>query len=221
MELKLNKNMKNKMGYLIIVIGVIIVVWGITIVRKPNTTDKVETVQIETVQPEILKIEKKKTKEDVDAENKAKGDAFESFVVKHFDKKFFTLQEWRGDKYVDGNYPVSSHFPDLEVSFEYKRENINENFAIECKWRKNYYKNAIEWAHDYQIKNYKEYTAKLNIPVLVVIGVGGEPHAPNEVFIIPLSKLESNTISQDELKLYKREIADKEFFWDFKNNALR
>ena len=209
------------MGYLIIVIGVIIVVWGIIIVRRPNITDKVETVTIETVQPEIQNVETKKTKEEIDAENKAKGDAFESFVVKHFDKKFFTLQEWRGDKYVDGNYPVSSHFPDLEVSFKYKKENINENFAIECKWRKNYFKKSIEWAYDYQIKNYKEYTEKLNIPVFVVIGVGGEPNAPNEVFIIPLSKLKSNTISQEKLKSYKREIADKEFFWDFKKNSLR
>lgn len=208
------------MGYLIIVIGLILVVWGITIIRKPNTSDKVETVNIETVQPEIKKEKTEKTKQDDFDENKAKGDAFESFVVKHFNKKFFTLQEWRGDKYVDGNYPVSSHFPDLEVSFEYKKENINENFAIECKWRKYYYQNAIKWAYDYQIKNYKEYTAKLNIPVFVIIGVGGEPSKPEEVFIIPLSKLESNTISQEELKSYKRKIADTEFFWDFKKNKL-
>lgn len=204
------------MGYIIIVIGLIFVVWGIIIIRKPNTSDKVETVNIETVQAEKQNVEPKKTKEEIDAENKAKGDAFESFVVKHFNKKFFTLQEWRGDKYVDGNYPVSSHFPDLEVSFGY----INETFAIECKWRKYYYQNAIKWAYDYQIKNYKEYTAKLNIPVFVIIGVGGEPSKPEEVFIIPLSKLESNTISEEELKSYKRKIADKEFFWDFKKNKL-
>ncbi len=206
------------MGYFIIVIGLIIIVWGIIIVRRPNTTETVETVQ--TVQPKLKKANIEKTKEDDFDENKAKGDAFESFVVKHFDKNYFTLQEWRGDKYVDGNYPVSSHFPDLEVNFTFKNQNINENFAIECKWRKTYYKNSIEWAHNYQIKNYREYTDKLNIPVFVVIGVGGEPNKPNEIFIIPLSKLESNTISKDELKPYKRKTVDENFFWDFKENKL-
>lgn len=229
------------MGYIIIVIGLILVVWGIIIVRKPNTADKVETVNkqvndlkiisetnsidtvIEKAQTRKIEIKETKTeksKEDIDAENKAKGDAFESFVVKHFEKKYFTLQEWRGDKYVDGNYPVSSHFPDLEVNFKYPKQNINESFAIECKWRKNYYKNAIEWAHDYQIKNYREYTEKLNIPVYVVIGVGGEPSMPNEVFIIPLSKLKSNTINQNELKAYKRKTVDENFYWKFKDNIL-
>lgn len=213
------------MGYLIVVIGLIIVVWGITIVRqnktKTGSNQKVKSEVETSVKKSKVETSVKKSKDENFDENKAKGDAFEGFVVKHFDKKYFTLQEWRGDKYVDGNYPVSSHFPDLEVKFHYEKQKVNENFAIECKWRKYYFENSIEWAKDYQIKNYKEYANKLKIPVFVVIGVGGEPNNPYELFIVPLEKMKANVISKDELAKYKKDLSDPYFFWDYEKNQLK
>jgi hypothetical protein len=228
--------MNNKMGYIIIVIGLVLVVWGIVIVRKPQKTETIVTNNVQTVIEEtkpstVEKIESikadakptvnDKTQQDDFDENKAKGDAFEKFVVRNFSRKYFTLQEWRSDKYVDGIYAVSNHFPDLEVIFNFKEKGVNEAFAIECKWRKNYYKNGIEWAQNYQIKNYKEYAEKLNIPVFVVIGVGGEPEEPEELFIVPLQEMKSNTISKSELANYKKDISDTRFFWDYEKNKLR
>lgn len=154
-------------------------------------------------------------------ENKAKGDAFEKYVVKNFNQKYFTLQEWRSDKYVDGIYAVSNHFPDLEVIFDFKEKGVKEAFAIECKWRKSYFKNEIEWAKNYQIKNYKEYAEKLNIPVFVVIGVGGEPEKPKELFVVPLQKMKGNIITKSELANYKKDLSDERFFWDYDKNNLR
>jgi hypothetical protein len=228
--------MNNKMGYIIIVIGLVLVVWGIVIVRKPQKTETIVTNNVQTVieetkpstveKIESIKVDAKptvneKTQQDDFDENKAKGDAFEKFVVKNFNQKYFTLQEWRSDKYVDGIYAVSNHFPDLEVIFDFKSKGINEAFAIECKWRKNYYKNGIEWAQNYQIKNYKEYADKLSIPVFVVIGVGGEPEKPEELFIVPLQEMKSNTITKSELANYKKDISDTRFFWDYEKNKLR
>lgn len=214
--------MNSKMGYILIVLGLAIVVWGIIIVRKPQK--KTETIEInneQTVKNEAKPTVNEKIQQDDFDENKAKGDAFEKFVVKNFDRKYFTLQEWRSDKYVDGIYAVSNHFPDLEVIFDFKAKGVKEAFAIECKWRKNYFKNGIEWAQNYQIKNYKEYAKKLNIPVFVVIGVGGEPEKPEELFIVPLSKMKSNTITKSELANYKKDISDARFFWDYEKNKLR
>lgn len=131
------------------------------------------------------------------------------------------MQEWRSDKYVDGIYAVSNHFPDLEVIFDFKPKGVKEAFAIECKWRKNYFKNGIEWAQNYQIKNYKEYADKLKIPVFVVIGVGGEPEKPEELFIVPLPNMKDNVISKTELVKYKKDISDSRFFWDYEKNKLR
>ncbi|MFZ4583271.1 MAG: hypothetical protein ACOYM7_11540 [Paludibacter sp.] len=243
--------MKSKMGYIIIVIGLVLVVWGIAIVRKPQKGEIIETIKAQTVKEETKptledkeqlirleakpiidekreltkvetesKVNEKVQQEDYD-ENKAKGDAFEKFVVKNFSRKYFTLQEWRSDKYVDGIYAVSNHFPDLEVIFNFKEKGVNEAFAIECKWRGYYYKNEIKWAENYQINNYKEYAEKLNIPVFVVIGVGGEPKMPEELFIVPLQEMKSNTITKSELANYKKDISDTRFFWDYEKNKLR
>jgi len=85
----------------------------------------------------------------------------------------------------------------------------------------NSFYNRIEWAQDYQIKNYKEYAAKLNIPVFEVIGVDGEPNKPNELFIVPLPNMKDNVISKMELEKYIKHISDTRFFWDYEKNKLR
>ncbi len=105
--------------------------------------------------------------------------------------------------------------------FNFKSKNIHEAFAIECKWRKSYYKNGIEWAENYQIVNYKEYSEKLEIPVFVVIGVGGEPGKPQELFIVPLQKMNSKVISKSELEKYSKDISKPQFYWDSEKTVLR
>lgn len=209
------------MGYIVIVIGLAIVLWGILIVTKQKGLKSPAKVLIRP-EPELeYQPENENIKQNNFDDNKAKGDAFERFVVKNFDPRYFTLQEWRSDKYVDGIYPVSNHFPDLEVIFDFKSKGIHQQFAIECKWRKGYFKNSIEWARDYQIKNYREYADTIKIPVFVVIGVAGEPENPQELFIVPLQKMENGFISKNELMKYKRNIDDNRFYWDYNKSELK
>ncbi|MCK9611631.1 MAG: hypothetical protein PHR81_04500 [Bacteroidales bacterium] len=153
-------------------------------------------------------------------ENKQKGDAFEKWVVKKFDRDYFQVEEWRSDKYVDGIYPVSNHFPDLEISFSLPGKDINKTFAVECKWRKNLYKGGINWAEEYQVKNYAEYAAMLKIPVFVILGVGGEPDKPESVYIIPLQKLQYKFCTGTYLNKFRHINIDKNFFYDFEKSKL-
>jgi hypothetical protein len=204
------------MGYFLIVIGVICLVAGIMMLLKKKavstTVDKENTI-VKTISNEALP-------QDSFDLNKAKGDAFEKFVVQNFDQQYFTIQEWRSDKYVNGVYAVSNHFPDLEVNFNYRKENIKDSFAVECKWRKSFYQNAIQWAENYQVANYREYASALSIPVFIVIGVGGEPSNPAELFIVPLDRLQTNSISQDAINQYKKYNMGKRFYWDYKMKKL-
>lgn len=235
------------MGYLFIVAGLVLLVSGIIMVVKPTPStvviykepnpEKHLSVKTQTASPlpeksEVIREVKvasahtEQTAKPAEAknetdENKAKGDAFEKFVVKKFNPQYFTLQEWRSDKYVDGTYAVSNHYPDLEVHFELKSKGIKDVFAVECKWRRNYFKDGIEWANDYQIANYKKYAAKLNIPVFVVIGVGGEPEQPEDLYIVPLNKLQSNTVSRAHLLAYKKDEAHSGLFWDSEDKMLK
>ena len=102
--------MQQKMGYLLIGVGVILIVWGAVVVAKPKqeVSPKVEQVVEPVVAvPEVSPQD----------ESYAKGLAFEEFVVKRFDPDFFTIKEWRGDKQVDGVYAESNTYPDLVVNF--------------------------------------------------------------------------------------------------------
>ena len=41
-----------------------------------------------------------------------------------------------------------------------------------------------------QLSNYLEYSKSNNFPTFVILGVGGEPSAPESIYIIPLERLE-------------------------------
>ncbi|HNW69367.1 MAG TPA: hypothetical protein PKI01_03115 [Bacteroidales bacterium] len=153
-------------------------------------------------------------------ENKIKGDAFEKWVVKKFDRDYFQVEEWRSDKSVDGIFPTSNHFPDLEISFFDPKSNTCKTFAVECKWRKALYKGGINWAEGYQIKNYADYAAKLSIPVFVILGLGGEPENPVSVFIIPLKNIHSHFLTIEQLIPYLHSNNTKGFFFDFEKELL-
>ena len=160
--------------------------------------------------------------ENSDIENKIKGDDFEKWVVKKFNPAFFEITEWRSDKFVDGIYPKSSRFPDFEICFNLrsKQTNIKHCFALECKWRNDFFRNGIEWARPYQIKNYREFATSHDLTVFVILGVGGSPLKPEYVFIIPLNQINSHFLSSSFLEKYCIKESFSEFFYDHKNRNL-
>ena len=112
------------MAYILIIIGLAFLGTGVYMLASKRKPVKKELAVVKN----DVQLQPKKQPISSDAENKQKGDDFEKFVVQRFDKKYFTLQEWRSDKYVDGVYAVSNHFPDLEIN--YKLGNIKDSFAV-------------------------------------------------------------------------------------------
>lgn len=150
---------------------------------------------------------------------KEKGDLFEAYVASKFDKKYFTLKDWSGDKYIKGIYAETTIQPDLKLHF--KLRNNEQDFAVECKFRSNYYKNGIEWAKQSQLNNYIKFEKKYNIPVFVVIGVGGNADNPMELFIIPLNEIEHTFLYKSFLKKYeKMNFQKNNFHFNHNNNKL-
>jgi cell division protein FtsL len=150
--------------------------------------------------------------------NKKKGDDFEKFIVQKFNKKYFRIKEWAGDKYVKGIYAETTPQPDLLLEF-----NLNQNkypFAVECKWRQNFYKGGIEFAKKDQFNRYKNYEETKNIPVFIAIGIGGKAASPENIFIVPLRSIETNFIKIKELKKYEKD-SDKYFYYDIKTKELK
>lgn len=151
-------------------------------------------------------------------QNKKSGDDFEKFVVQKFDKKYFNIENWAGDKYVDGRYAKSTPQPDLLIEFKLKGESYP--FAVECKWRKNHKKDGFEFASEAQLERYRKFEAEKQIPVFVAIGLGGEGADPEHLYIIPLKRLKYNFITLDYLEQFKKN-KEKKFFFDKETRILR
>lgn len=132
-----------------------------------------------------------------------KGHMFENYIVTLFNKRKFRLIEWRSDKTAtNGVRPESCTWPDLvfESWGRYKHR-----FAVECKWRKQFYEGGIHWADRYQINNYMEYQRDTNMRVFVAIGVGGVASNPEKLFVTPLEHICMNTlVYQSHLFSFKR-----------------
>ncbi len=169
---------------------------------------------------ELLQSKQQNKETSIIDKDKEKGDDFEKYVVEKFSKKYFSIVEWAGDKFVNGKYAETTQQPDLKIKFKYK--DILADFAVECKYRSNYYKNGIEWCSEWQLKNYQKFASEKNIPVFVAIGVGGLATEPNELFIIPLEKIRTNFLPKEFLMKFKKpDPKENNLFFDAKTSTLR
>ncbi|TMI65369.1 MAG: hypothetical protein E6H07_05460 [Bacteroidetes bacterium] len=116
-----------------------------------------------------------------------KGFHFENYMVTLFNKRKFRLLEWRGDKIAsNGVSPLSNSWPDLVFASLGKKK---FHFAVECKWRKQFFEGGTDWADRYKIDSYLEYQRDKNMRVYVAIGVGGTASNPEKLFVTPLDHI--------------------------------
>ena len=174
---------------------------------------------------EIIKeVENQIVNSDADSEtaiidyNKKNGDDFEKFIVQKFDKKYYTIKEWAGDKYINGTYAKTTLQPDILLEFKLRQE--SSQLSVECKWRKNLYKNGVEFAIQKQFERYKNFQSEMKIPVFIAIGIGGKGLSPERLFIVPLAEIDSNYIHMNKLKNYEK-IINSNFFFDIETNELK
>ena len=158
--------------------------------------------------------------------NEQKGTNFERYVINLFrlnnkpDKEYFTVEDWTRDinRKAIGIKVNSDQNPDLTMCY-----NGKEYFAVECKYRADFYfskeRNAyvIKWSYPEQMKRYQQFQKEKNIPVFIVIGVGGSPTSPMTMYCLPLNEAKYPELYKSYLEKYKRSPV-KPFFW--KNNKL-
>ena len=142
-----------------------------------------------------------------------KGREFEDFVLELFDlneTKTYSLLEWRGDKSMGEISPISNTYPDFVL--EYKEGRRKKKFAVECKWRASIPKRFTQPLFEpEQITHYQEYAVEKAQKVIIILGVGGEPSMPEELYLIPIDAISQIQSKPSLLKKFKREIVDKWF----------
>lgn len=154
-------------------------------------------------------------------EDVLKGREFEELILELLDIKHgkYVLKEWRGDKTMGDVYPKSNTYPDFVVEVTETKKRI----AIECKWRQtlNHTVMADLFSLE-QLNHYQEFSKEQNIPVFIVIGIGGYPCEPNDIYIVPMEKA-SSTANKGKnnlsvllcepllLDTFKRKVTDAPF----------
>ena len=118
-----------------------------------------------------------------------KGREFEDYVLELFslhEDSGFVLKEWQGDKTLGDICPENNRHPDFVFDYQGKR------FAVECKWRE---KLPHDLSRDIlpedKVSIYQQFSTERNIPVYIVLGVGGEPSHPELLYKIHLSDIPS------------------------------
>lgn len=212
--------MRKPMGYILIIAGVVLAVVGtVMVTRKDSPSNCMESVMEADVgtpaKPEEIPNGSGLT------ESEQKGYDFEVWVKDHFDQNFFTLKEWRGDKHDKGTYAESNRYPDMEWSFDFNKKDVHETFAVECKWRKSFHNGSIEWASEENIEIYNKFAEDRNMPVFVVIGIGGTPKSPDDVYVVPLKSLRYPFVKKEYLLGFQREDVQKNFYYDYDKDLLR
>lgn len=118
--------MKGKqMGIILIIVGLTAVAVGVYSVINDNKSEVPEAVAAvaqplseQSPEEEMKADSKSETNVIEKTENEKKGLEFEKWVITKFPQQYYKLLDWKGDKMLDGRYPESSRYPDLEFELQ-------------------------------------------------------------------------------------------------------
>ena len=131
-------------------------------------------------------------------ESYVKGEDFERYVSTRLFPagKYQLLHQTHDYTTNKERYPDESKEPD----YKFRSKINNKEFYVEAKYRKYYHENAVQWCNKYQLKRYQ--TIDRDIPVFIVLAVGGEPSSPNELFLIPVRDIKYTKLFRSFLVKY-------------------
>lgn len=128
------------------------------------------------------------------------GREFEQWAALRVRRSGLALVDWRSDKFVEGVYAEANLAPDLVVEHRHGQERIR--FAIECKWRSKYYRHdELHWGEWKHLHRYRKYAAENDVPVYLLIGIGGTGGEPGEVYLVPLERVAYPWLYHRELQM--------------------
>jgi uncharacterized protein YxeA len=145
-----------------------------------------------------------------------KGKAFEEHIARMFgsQKDDCTIVHWTNDIHTKKKdiYVESDQNPDFII----RHNPTGKEFAVECKFRSHLWKRkgtnqkVLKWASHEQILHYDTFSKQRNMPVFIVIGLGGKPDQPMFKFCIPLEK--ARYVDLFISLFYRYPLGDK-FIW--------
>jgi hypothetical protein len=145
-------------------------------------------LQVEELEPESNEVNN----------NKEKGNAFEDYVFDLVmqDSQMKLLSK-ASDYHKNGKSAQDNATPDFKFQYQ------NLKFSVECKYRSQFIDGKINWAKDYQIKNYNTFEKENNQKVYICIGIGGTSEAPEQLYFVPLYRLTKVIATKDYINEFR------------------
>jgi len=113
------------------------------------------------------------------------GEKFENYVRKElFTDELYKLVERTHDYSTNSKDFVEAS---VKPDFKFYDKAAKREFHVEAKFRSgNLYQGKLEWCKPFQLRRYQEYNKQL--PVFLILGIGGRPDSPAALSLIPLSE---------------------------------
>jgi hypothetical protein len=120
--------------------------------------------------------------------NYHKGLLFERVVQGRFPNTEWVMVNTTKDLHKKFKRFVES---DANPDFEFRKRATGKTIAVECKYRSEYVVGTKGdegvWWNKAQGERYARYGVKNNVPVYIVVGIGGNPKSPKIISYIPLA----------------------------------
>lgn len=129
---------------------------------------------------------------------------FEAFVVTLFDPLFFKSFRPKAEYVLtgeEGGVEVGKG-PDLVI--DYSQNELRVRFAVACHYYRHPAKTEVELPSPAQQESIRKFQAELDMEAYYVLGFGGRPDDPKELFFVPASDIQSQYITRTQLKQYSK-----------------
>lgn len=125
---------------------------------------------------------------------------FEGFVITLFDPLYFQYKRPKQEPVYAGNARVNHVAPDL--IFQYRQKETEARFAILCRYYRQISKNEVQITSDEFRRGLEQFDQDLDL--YYVLGFGGTPDDPKELYFVPASDVNGDYISRAALRQYSK-----------------
>jgi hypothetical protein len=127
---------------------------------------------------------------------------FEAFVITLFDPLYFRHKRPKAERVLAGKRSEGETLPDLEFEFNYKE--MHARLAIKCLYYKNGGTNELQLFSSERQEAFRHFEEGSGMPLYYVVGVGGTPDDPKELYLIPAKAVEKEFLTRAELKPFAK-----------------
>lgn len=127
---------------------------------------------------------------------------FEAFVITLFDPLYFRHRRPKAERVLAGKRSEGETLPDLEFEFNYKETHVR--LAIKCLYYKNGGTNELQLFSSERQEAFRQFEEGSGMPLYYVVGIGGTPDDPRELYLIPARAVEKEFLTRAELKPFAK-----------------